>query len=253
MSGQFCHSLLVHSAVEQSGNKVMPQGVEMICLRKSKFLINFAEMFGEGIWMNQLARLVCKQIVRQLKSRLFCFHHFLCAIRLEITCDCGTDYNRPNTPVFSRSLHSSLSWNDTAGASDGQNRGMCHIIHQEVIPFESTQLSPPASCVNCQNIVCPVFDFLIADGIQEAGNFLWGWDYLHRSVCARKIDHSGRILINNRIALGVAEDCGNHGQVLLDRGLLDRFSVVLPLRSSTSICSRAIGRRLHRRIWPMKG
>ena len=53
--------------------------------------------------------------------------------------------------------------------------------------------------------------------------------YCGGAACQRQINHPGRVLLNDLISLGVSEDGGDHGQVLLYRGLPNGFAPICPL------------------------
>ena len=49
MSRQFCYRLFVHAAVEQGGDEVMAQSVEMKPLGKTVFIKDLSKMLCEGV------------------------------------------------------------------------------------------------------------------------------------------------------------------------------------------------------------
>lgn len=87
--------------------------------------------------------------------------------------------------------------------------------------------SPPAATgVNRQNVEGVVEDVLLRQGVEEVLCLLIRGDELLPVLRVRQVNHPGGVLRNNLVALGIAEDCRDHGQVLLHRCLLDGLALV---------------------------
>ena len=77
---QIRNRLLVHAGVEQGGHIVVPQGVQVIFLRKSNGLIELPQSFGEGIRVNELPAGIREEIGTEFSMRLPGFQLFPLAV-----------------------------------------------------------------------------------------------------------------------------------------------------------------------------
>ena len=101
------------------------------------------------------------------------------------------------------------------------------MIHKgEVAPPQSTQLSPAAAGVDRQNVESVVEDMFLRQSVEEVLCLLVRGDELLPVLRVRQVDHPGGVLRNDLVALGIAEDGGHYGQVLLHGGLLDGPALV---------------------------
>ncbi len=62
---QLCHCLFIHTAVEQGGDKIVAQSVEVKPLGEAVFIKELTKMLGEGIRMNRLSILSGKEILAE--------------------------------------------------------------------------------------------------------------------------------------------------------------------------------------------
>ena len=129
--------------------------------------------------------------------------------------------------VLSRVLHDTFSRDDTAGTADREEQAVS--AEFEIRPAEGTQFTPAAAGAHGEEIEHPVVPRLLCQDIQQLLNLCWRGNVLSGAVCHRQIDHPGRILLDDLVPLGVAENGGDHGQVLLHRGLPDGSAPVCPL------------------------
>ena len=52
---EVCHRLLVYTAVEQGGHKVVTEGVEMVFLGEADGLVDLTQALGEGVGVDELS------------------------------------------------------------------------------------------------------------------------------------------------------------------------------------------------------
>ena len=62
MACQLRHSLLVHPLVEHSGNKVVPQGMQMKRRGEPQFTEKFPQVLGKGVRVNRLPLGIGEQV-----------------------------------------------------------------------------------------------------------------------------------------------------------------------------------------------
>ena len=129
--------------------------------------------------------------------------------------------------ILGCSFHDSLPGDNAAGAADGQEQTASAEL--EILPLEGAQLPPAAAGAHGEQIEHPVVPRLLCQSIQQFLNLHGGGNVLCSVACQRQIHHPGRVLQNDLIPLGVGEDGGDHGQVLLHRGLPDGLATVFPL------------------------
>ena len=136
------------------------------------------------------------------------------------------------------------------GAGHHQIPGV--VIHKgEVAPPQGAQLSPAAASVYGQDVESVVEDVLFGQSVEEVLCLLVRGNELFPPFRVRQVNHPGGVLRNDLVALGVAEDGGDHGQVLLHGGLLDGPALVGSLSQLYSRFSNAIGRSSPSLMAPM--
>ena len=62
---QLCHSLFIHTAVEQGGDKIVAQSVEVKPLGETVFIKDLSEMLGEGVRVDRLSIFSGKEILAE--------------------------------------------------------------------------------------------------------------------------------------------------------------------------------------------
>ena len=129
--------------------------------------------------------------------------------------------------ILGCSFHDSLPGDNAAGAADGQEQTASAEL--EILPLEGAQLPPAAAGAHGEQIEHPVVPRLLCQSIQQFHNLYGRGNVLSGAVCHRQVDHPSRILLDDLIPLGIAENSGDHGQVLLHRGLPDGLATVFPL------------------------
>ena len=133
----------------------------------------------------------------------------------------------PAAAVFGGAFHDTLAGHIAAGAADGEKKGV--FSEGEVGPLQGTQLTPPAAGVQGEQIEHPVVPGLFRQGIQKFLHLGLGRDALNGPLGLGQCHHAGRILFQDLIPFGIAEDSGHYRQILLDGCLLDGLSVTGPL------------------------
>ena len=166
VTGQLCHRLLVYAVVKHSGHKIVTEGVQMELSRKSVLIIETAEMPRERIRVHQLPSLICEHIIAHLKAANLCLAHFLVAVAAEDTGHVFAEIDYSGLPIFRSSLDHTLTWNRAAGAADGQDALVA--IHNDVLPFEGTQLSPAAAGIDCQGVKGLVGIIFVGENVQKS-------------------------------------------------------------------------------------
>lgn len=63
MPGQLCHCLFVYAAVKHSRYEIMAEGVQMKSFWKAILIVDFPQMLGEGVRMDEAAGLVRKEVI----------------------------------------------------------------------------------------------------------------------------------------------------------------------------------------------
>ena len=135
------------------------------------------------------------------------------------------DGHGPAAAIFGGAFHHTFPRHHAAGAGHHQVPGV--VIHKgEVAPPQGAQLSPAAASVYGQDVESVVEDMFLGQSVEEVLSLLICGDELLPVLRVRQVDHPGGVLRNDLVALGVAEDGGDNGQVLLHGSLLDGPALV---------------------------
>ena len=192
---------------------------------EAQFLKEFPQALGEGVWMNRLPLGVGEQIGADLPMVLP-GHTLLEVVQAPQRADhVVRDGHGPAAAIFGGALHHTFPRHHAAGAGHHQIPGV--VIHKgEVAPPQSAQFTPAAAGVDRQNVEGVVEDVLLRQSVEEVLCLLVRGDELFPPFRVRQVDHPGGIALDDLISLGVAEDGGDNGKVLLHGGLLDGLALV---------------------------
>lgn len=227
MTGQLRHGLLVDAAVQQGGDEEVTQGVEMILLREADGVVDFSQTFGEGVGVEQLPLLVDEQIGTEISAALGGLLRQPPAVAEQHAAQSGGEDDLAAAPVFGGAFHDALAGYDTAGATDGEKKPVTTTA--KVRPFQGAQLSTAAAGGHGQQIEDPEMPRLLCERLQQPLGFFDGGDELFAVPGGGQVDHARWVLLDDLIALGVAEHCGNDRQILLRRPFLYRLPATGPL------------------------
>ena len=185
----------------------------------------FPQVLGEGVRVNRISLGVGEQVRADLPVVLP--GHAL--LEVVETPQCADhivgDGHGPAAAIFGGAFHHTFPRHHAAGAGHHQVPGV--VVHKgEVPPLQGAQLAPSAAGVDRQDVEGVVEDVLLGQSVEEVLGLLVRGNELFPPFRVRQVDHPGGVLRNDLVALGVAEDGGDHGQVLLHGGLLDGPALV---------------------------
>ena len=170
---------------------------------------------------------VGEEIGAELAAGPLGLHLFAIVIAADDPAQITGEIDLPAAAIFGGAFHDTLAGHIAAGTADGEKEGV--LSEDEVGPLQGTKFTPPAAGVQGEQIEQPVVPGLPRQCVQELLHLGLGWDALDGPLSLGQCHHVGRILFQDLIPLGVAEDGGHYRQILLDGCLLDGFSVTGPL------------------------
>lgn len=165
MTGQLRHRLLIDTAVQQGGDKKVPQGVQVIFRREAVGGVDFPQALGECIRMDDRPIRVDEQIGAEL-SAVPC--RFLCqppAITEQHTTQRGGENDLPTVTVFGTAFHDTPASHDAAGAAGGEDESVAAGV--EVRPAQSAQLAAATAGSHGQQIEHAEVPWLSGEGLQQ--------------------------------------------------------------------------------------
>ena len=177
--------------------------------------------------MDELPVFVGEEVGAELAVGPLGLHLFAVAVAADDPAQFTGEIDLPAAAVFGGALHDALAGHIAAGAADGEKQGV--LSEGEVGPLQGAQLTPAAAGGQGEQIEDPVVPWLPRQGVQKFLHLCLGGDALDGPLGLGQRHHAGRILFQDLIPLGVAEDGGHYRQILLDGCLLDGFSVTGPL------------------------
>ena len=146
MADKVCHRLLVHAAVQKRGHEVVPQGVEVVLLRKANGGIDFSQSLGEGVRVNELTVFVGEEVGTKPAALLVRLHLLAALVGEEDAPQVRGEVDFTALAVFGAALHDALAGDAAAGAADGEQETI--LRDGEVRPLQSAQLAPAAAGVH---------------------------------------------------------------------------------------------------------
>ena len=191
------------------------------------FIVKPPQVFGEGVRVYQLTMFVREEVVTEWEATVQSLLLLVIAIGTENVHHILAHINCPGAAVLGRTFHNAFAWNHAAGAADRQNALVA--VYDEVRPLQSAQLTPAAAGVDCQGVKGFVGIVNVCDDVQKFLGFFVGRNGLGFLCSVRQVDHPGGILLDDLVSLSIAQDGGDHRQIFLNGGFLERFAPERPL------------------------
>lgn len=180
MTDEVCYRLLVHAAVQKRCHEVVPQGVQVVLLRKADGGIDFPQPLGEGVRVDELTVFVCEEVGTELAALLVRLHLLAALVCEEDTPQVGGEIDFTALAVFGGALHDALAGNAAAGATDGEQQTVLRA--GEVRPLQSAQLAPAAAGVHGEQVEQAVVPRLLCQRVQQLLHLASRGDALHRAL-----------------------------------------------------------------------